>query len=256
MSAGPLLEVEDLHKHYGETRALQGVSLDVTQGESFAIVGESGSGKTTLARMIMMLDTPNAGRISFDGQDLQSKRAFLRWYRGQTQIVLQDPYGSLSPRMRVRTIVSEPLIANSDQSRDGRQRRALEMLERVGLSADFGDRFPHELSGGQRQRVALARALVVSPRLLVLDEPVASLDVSVRAQILNLLADLQDELGLTYLLISHDLATVQHVCSRVAVMRGGQVVEAGSIDTVFGAPQHQYTRDLIRAIPDPFGAFT
>nr|WP_239452049.1 ATP-binding cassette domain-containing protein [Frondihabitans sp. PAMC 28766] len=228
--------------------ALVDASLTVGEGESVGLIGESGSGKSTLVRILLALDAASAGTVSFDGQPVRPGRARdLRWLRRQTGIVLQDPYASLDPRMRAFDIVAEPLQALHVEG----DHRALvtSMLDRVGLGTWSLDRYPHEFSGGQRQRIALARALVHRPRLLVGDEPLSALDVTVRAQILTLLAELRDEMGLSLLIVSHDLGLVNHLSDRVAVMQGGRIVEQGSTHQVLHAPQHDYTRRLIAAVP-------
>ena len=228
-------------------RALRGVSFDVAPGERFGIVGESGCGKSTLLRIISGLDRPTAGRVQVDGRDitgLSDRR--LRFLREKLQLVFQDPMRSLDPRMRVRDIVAEPLIA---QRHGATTPRVAELLEAVGLRAEAADRYPHQFSGGQRQRISIARALAPRPQILVADEPVSALDVSVRAQVLNLIADLVDELDLTLVFVSHDLSVVRHVCDRVAVMHDGRIVEEGPVDQVYEEPQHAYTRKLIAAIP-------
>jgi len=259
MSA-PLLQVEDLARIYTlprerllapppQVHALQGVSFRMEAGRSLGIVGESGSGKSTLARLVMALDRPTAGRVLMDGRDLHAlPPADLRRARRDFQMVFQDPYGSLDPRMTVERIVAEPLAAQGT-SAAGRRELVAEMLASVGLrSGDLG-KYPHEFSGGQRQRIAIARALVTRPRLIVADEPVSALDVSVQAQVLNLMQDLQERYGVTYLLISHDLAVVSHLCDEVAVLWQGRIVEQGPPGRLFRAPEHPYTRALVEAIP-------
>ncbi len=227
--------------------ALRGVSLEVKQGERFGIVGESGCGKSTLLRLIAALDRPTSGQILVEGNeitDLPERR--LRFLRENLQLVFQDPMSSLDPRMRVRDIIAEPLVV---QGHPASRERVLELLEAVGLSSDAGDRYPHQFSGGQRQRISIARALAPRPRILIADEPVSALDVSVRAQVLNLISDLVDELNLTLIFVSHDLSVVKHVCDRVAVMNAGQIVETGPTGDVYAAPQHPYTQRLVSAIP-------
>ncbi|WP_159945042.1 MULTISPECIES: ATP-binding cassette domain-containing protein [unclassified Nocardiopsis] len=255
--APPLLEVRDLVVRYpGRTRrdapvtAVDGVSLDVRAGETLALVGESGCGKSSTAAAVLGLRRPDAGSVRFEGQDLTAiTPARLRALRPAFQPVLQDPYGSLSPRLRVRDAVAEPLRLHGRWDRATGPDRVAELLERVGLDPAHGDRLPHELSGGQCQRVGIARALACEPRLLVLDEPVSALDPSVRAGVVNLLTRLQDERGLGYLLICHDLALVRHVAHRVAVMRRGRVVESGPARRVCSHPEHPHTRELLEAVP-------
>ena len=231
--------------------AVDDVSLEVSAGEVLAIVGESGSGKTTLARLLLCLIEPDAGQLCFSGHDLLAARgAELRALRSQMQMVFQDPFSSLDPRMRVAAIVGEPLeIHQSGLSRAERQSRVAEALETVGLDAEAMRRFPHEFSGGQRQRIGIARALILRPRLVVADEPVSSLDVSVGAQILELLRDLQVRYGLTYVLISHSLPVVAQLATRVAVMQAGRLVEVGPAERVLSSPEHPYTQALLAAVP-------
>ncbi len=238
---------EHLFKPSPIVHAVKGVSLSVIAGQSLGIVGESGSGKSTLARIIMALDVPTSGTVQFEGIDLNAlKPSQLRHARRGFQMVFQDPYGSLNPRMTVEHIVCEPLIAMGDaKGRDSQKTQAADMLKAVGLRADDLDKYPHEFSGGQRQRIAIARALITRPKLIVADEPVSALDVSVQAQVLNLLKSLQHELGITLVLISHDLAVVRHICEQVAVMKAGEVVEYAQIDALFDSPQHTYTQELL-----------
>ncbi|MFF7608103.1 ATP-binding cassette domain-containing protein [Streptomyces parvulus] len=253
-----LLRLDGLRKEFGTrttTAAVDDVSLDVHEGETLALVGESGCGKTTLTRLLLRLLEPTAGSVSFDGRDLATLSApELRAVRRQMQVVLQDPYSSMNPRMRISDIVAEPLVTHDPEARGRRARarnreRVGELLEAVGLDAGIQDRYPHEFSGGQRQRVSIARALALRPRLLVLDEPTSALDVSVQATVLDLLADLQRRLGLTYVFVSHNLAVVAQVADRVAVMRGGRLVEVGGATQVLRAPRHPYTRQLLDAVP-------
>ncbi|MFE1611503.1 ATP-binding cassette domain-containing protein [Streptomyces albidoflavus] len=254
----PLLELDGLRKEFGTRHtnvAVAGVSLQVQVGETLALVGESGCGKTTLTRLLLGLLDPTAGSVRFDGRDLATLTApQLRAVRRQMQVVLQDPYSSMNPRMRITDIVAEPLVTHEPEARGRRARarnrgRVGELLEAVGLDAAIQDRYPHEFSGGQRQRVSIARALALRPRLLVLDEPTSALDVSVQATVLDLLADLQRQLGLTYVFVSHNLAVVAQVADRVAVMSRGSLVEVGEAATVLRTPQHPYTRRLLDAVP-------
>ena len=259
VSATPLVTVEHLVKEFGTTslfrktapvRAVDDVSFAIGRGEMFGLVGESGSGKTTTGRCILRLIEPTSGRVAFDGRDVMALGARdLRQARRNFQIVFQDPYSSLNPRMRVGAIVEEPLVIHKIGSKADRRSRVRELFELVGLSADQQARYPHEFSGGQRQRIGLARALALNPSFVVLDEPVSALDVSVQAQVVNLLLDLQQKLGLTYLFIAHDLRLVRRVCSRVGVMYRGKLVEMGAAADVFDRPSHGYTKALISAIP-------
>jgi oligopeptide/dipeptide ABC transporter ATP-binding protein len=256
-----LLEVAGLRKEYpvrrgllqrrrGAVCAVDGVDLRVARGECLALVGESGSGKTTLGRCVLRLVEPTAGRVVFGGEDLLALPAgALRARRRRFQMVFQDPYGSLDPRQRVESIVAEPLAVHTDLGRAGRRERARELLAMVGLGAELARRFPHELSGGQRQRVAVARALAPEPELLVADEPVSSLDVSVRGQVLSLLAGLRERLGLAMLLISHDMAAVERLADRTAVMYLGRVVETAPTRELMARPLHPYTVSLLSAVP-------
>lgn len=260
MSAGvkPLLEVRNVKKYFPSgwrrppVKAVDGVSFDVFPGETLGLVGESGCGKSTLARLIVRLLTPSEGYIRFDGQDVVTARGHrLRQLRRNMQMIFQDPYSSLNPRLTVRDIIAEPLVVHGMARGALLDRRVCELLEVVGLRADHSRRYPHEFSGGQRQRIVIARALALEPRLLVCDEPVSALDVSIQAQILNLLQDLQDRLGLTYIFIAHDLAVVQNISDRVGVMYLGQLVELASADELFEKPLHPYTQALISAVPVP-----
>ena len=256
--ATPALRVWDVTRDYrrprtsllragAPVRALRGVSFEVAQGERFGIVGESGCGKSTLLRIISGLDHATSGTVHVEGTDLTGRSdRRLRFLRARLQLVFQDPMSSLDPRMRVRDIIAEPLVA---QGLGPSRERVGELLEAVGLRPDAADRYPHQFSGGQRQRISIARALAPRPHILVADEPVSALDVSVRAQVLNLIADLVDELDLTLVFVSHDLSVVRHVCDRVAVMHEGEIVETGPVADVYDHPQHPYTRQLIAAIP-------
>ena len=258
---GALLRVRGLGKRFVAQRggllgrprtwlsAVDGVDLDIARGETLALVGESGCGKSTLARLILRLIPATVGTVEFNGLDvLNADRAALHSFRQQAQMIFQDPYGSLDPRMKVDSIVSEGL-AHQGLSKPQRRERVLELLDIVELSPDVVDRYPHEFSGGQRQRISIARALAVDPTFIVADEPVSALDVSVQSTMLNFLHDLQDRLGLTYLFISHDMAVVQHVADRVAVMYLGKIVETASVDELFDNPLHPYTQALLSSVP-------
>jgi oligopeptide/dipeptide ABC transporter ATP-binding protein len=258
-----LVRVTDLVKHFPITvgvvvrrqvtavHAVDGVSFSIRKGETLGLVGESGSGKSTTARLLLRLIEPTSGRVELEGQDITAASgARLRQARQEMQMIFQDPYASLDPRMTVRDIVGEPLVIWG-RWRNGGPAQVAELLERVGLNPDHANRFPHEFSGGQRQRIGIARALALRPKLIVCDEPVSALDVSVRAQILNLLANLQREFDLTYLFISHDLSVVRQVADRVAVMYLGKVVEVASRDELYRRPLHPYTQALVSAVPIP-----
>ena len=259
----PLLQVDDLRKHFagrrswfGATpapvRAVDGVSFSLDRGETLALVGESGCGKTTTAKSVLRLIEPSSGSVRLDGEELTTLSAdAMRARRRDLQIVFQDPYASLSPRLSAGDIVGEPLRNFAVGSAAEQRERVRWLLERVGLPPEAAARFPHEFSGGQRQRLGIARALATNPRLIVCDEPVSALDVSVQAQVINLLTDLQRDLGLAYLFVAHDLAVVRHIAQRVAVMYLGRIVEIGDRDTVFDAPRHPYTEVLLSAAPVP-----
>jgi oligopeptide/dipeptide ABC transporter ATP-binding protein len=254
-----LLEAQNLTKHFplrrglfgsdpGAVRAVDGVSFTIETGRTLGVVGESGCGKSTTAKLVLKLEEPTAGEIRFEGRSLQKlDAAGLRQYRRSVQAVFQDPFASLNPRMRVGAIIAEPLVTNEKIDKAQARERVARLLDMVGLPARSADLFPHEFSGGQRQRIAIARALALSPKLVVLDEPVSALDVSIRAQILNLLVDLQRDLGLAYLFIAHDLAAVAHMSHSIAVMYLGQLVEYGPAKTVATDPKHPYTQALFSA---------
>jgi peptide/nickel transport system ATP-binding protein/oligopeptide transport system ATP-binding protein len=258
-----LLEVEGLVKHFvadrsvfgrptAFIRAVDGVSFSVDAGKTLALVGESGCGKSTVSRLVLRLIEPDAGRVRFEGRDLLALDANeLRAFRRDAQIIFQDPYASLNPRMTVSQILTEPLALHDLVPAPQRRERVEQLLRLVGLEPRFARRYPHEFSGGQRQRIAIARALAVEPKLIICDEPVSALDVSIRSQILNLLRDLQDRLGLAYIFVSHDLAVVKHIADRVAVMNLGGIVEIADAQALFAAPQHPYSRALLSAIPVP-----
>lgn len=256
-----LLQVEQLYREYTLPReslwgpaptvqALNGVSFTIEAGRSLGIVGESGSGKSTLARLVMALDQPTRGSVKLLGRDLHAlPPRELREARRDMQMVFQDPYGSLDPRQTVLRIVTEPLVAQGEKRATDLRQRASAVLDSVGLRTADLDKYPHEFSGGQRQRIAIARALITRPRLIVADEPVSALDVSVQAQVLNLMQDLQTEFGVTYMLISHDLAVVHHLCPEVAVIWQGKIVEQGPPEVLFTAASHPYTQALLNAVP-------
>jgi ABC-type oligopeptide transport system ATPase subunit len=259
----PLVEVRNLTKVYplgesifggaahGEVRAVDDVSLTIDAGETLGLVGESGSGKSTLGRLILRLTEPTSGSIRFDGHDLMLARAReMRRLRRDMQIIFQDPFGSLDPRLRVDDIIAEPLIIHERMSANSRRERVAQLLRAVGMDQSAGSRFPHEFSGGQRQRIGIARALALRPRFIVADEPVSALDVSVGAQIVNLLAQLQREFQLTYLFISHSMPVVRYLATRIAVMYRGHIVETGSTAQITEQPQHPYTKSLLEAPPE------
>ena len=252
----PLLEAVGLAKHFrtrsGLVRAVDGVSFTLARGETLALVGESGCGKSTTARLVLRLIEPSAGTVRFEGQDITTASSTeLRRLRRRMQIVFQDPFASLNPRMTIGATLDEPLLIHGFGDAAKRRSRVAELLSLVGLPPEHSRRYPHEFSGGQRQRIGIARALALEPALVVCDEPVSALDVSVQAQVVNLLGDLQSRLGLSYLFIAHDLAVVKHVATRVAVMYLGRLVETASKDALFSQPLHPYTRALLAAIPRP-----
>lgn len=252
-----LIEVENLVKHFPAARnrvvrAVDGVSFEIRRGETLGLVGESGCGKTTVGRSLLRLIEPTGGRIRFEGGDLlKLNRTELRQLRRRMQIIFQDPYSSLDPRMRVGSIVAEPLEVHGQGDRNARRERVRELLELVGLDPDYAARYPHQFSGGQRQRIGIARALALNPDFIVADEPVSALDVSVQAQVVNLMQDLQERLGLTYLFISHGLAVVRHISTRVGVMYLGKLVELAPAGEIYAQPLHPYTQALLAAIPNP-----
>ncbi len=260
--ATPLLEITDLVKHFpiergllkrtvGHVKAVDGVSYSVLPGETFGLVGESGCGKSTTARLVLRLMEPSSGTIRFDGEDISAgTHVDTKALRKKLQIVFQDPYASLNPRMTVRQIIAEPMVVQGVR-KDEANARVDDLLVTCGLAREHGARYPHEFSGGQRQRVGVARALANKPKLIFLDEPVSALDVSIQAQIVNLLDDLQDQMGLTYVFIAHDLSVVSHISDRIAVMYLGKIMESGAKDEVFGAPAHPYTKALLSAVPLP-----
>ncbi|MFC3725493.1 ABC transporter ATP-binding protein [Neoaquamicrobium sediminum] len=259
----PLVRVEDLLLHFpvykgilrrqvGAVRAVDGLTFDIRRGETLGLVGESGCGKSTTGRTLLRLYRASGGRILFEGQDiaeLEGER--LRRMRPRMQMIFQDPQASLNPRMTVGAIIAEPLIEHGVHKAEARRAKVRELLDAVGLNPDYVNRYPHEFSGGQRQRIGIARALALDPDFIVCDEPIAALDVSIQAQVVNLLKDLQKKLGLTYLFISHDLSMVKHIADRVAVMYLGKIVELADVRTLFSAPKHPYTKALLSAVPVP-----
>ena len=261
---GTLLSVADLQKWFpvrqgmliertvDHVKAVDGVSFDIAEGETLGLVGESGSGKSTTGYCVLQLLKPTNGSVKFMGRELTTMgRGELRELRREMQIVFQDPYSSLNPRMTVGTIVEEPMLVHGQGTRRDRERRVRDLLATVGFNPDFTNRYPHEFSGGQRQRIGIARALALAPRLIVCDEPVSALDVSIQAQILNLLKDLQRDLGLAYLFVAHDLAVVRTMSDRIAVMNKGKIVELGPAEQVYANPREDYTKALLAAVPVP-----
>lgn len=259
----PLLKAEGLTKHYGGGRglfggaplvkAVDGVSFHVMPGETLGLVGESGSGKSTTGRLVLQLEAPNAGQVWFQGKPIIGlKGQALKALRREMQVVFQDPYAALDPRMTVGDFVGEPFIIHDViKNKSERQDRVAALFRRVGLNPDFMKRYPHEFSGGQRQRVGIARAIALGPKLVVADEPITALDVSIQAQVVNLFQDMQQEMGIAYLFIAHDLNMVRYLCQRVAVMLRGRIVEMGTTSAIFGNPLHAYTRSLLSAVPIP-----
>jgi peptide/nickel transport system ATP-binding protein len=260
----PLLEVTDLSKHFpikrgilidrevDQVKAVDGISFSIPRGQTLGLVGESGSGKSTACRAVLQLIEPTSGSVRFDGREIAGlSRRQMRPLRRQMQMIFQDPYASLNPRKRIGQIVGDPLRRQGVASGAELRRRVQELLERVGLSPEHYNRFPHEFSGGQRQRIGIARALALQPQLVIADEPVSALDVSIQAQIINLLDDLQDEFGLTYLFVAHDIGVVRHISDRIAVMHDGKIVEQGTADQVCEHPRDDYTKKLLSAVPIP-----
>jgi oligopeptide transport system ATP-binding protein len=260
----PLLEVTDLVKHFpikrgilidrevDQVRAVDGVSFQVQRGETLGLVGESGSGKSTACRAVLQLIKPTSGSVKFEGREIaRLGQRQMRPLRREMQMIFQDPYASLNPRKRVGQIVGDPLKRQGVASGSELRKQVQELLERVGLSSEHYNRFPHEFSGGQRQRIGIARALSLKPKLVICDEPVSALDVSIQAQIVNLLDDLQDEFGLAYLFVAHDIGVVRHISDRIAVMNEGKIVEQGSADEVCERPKDEYTKKLLAAVPVP-----
>ncbi len=259
----PLLEATDLRKHFpihagvfsrvaGSVQAVNDISFTITQSETFGLVGESGCGKSTTGRLILRLIDPTSGVVKFEGEDIFSvSGARMRELRKKMQIVFQDPYASLNPRMTIGAIVSEPYHVHHIGKKKERAEMAAALLEKVGLGSDSLNRYPHEFSGGQRQRVGIARAIALTPKLVICDEPVSALDVSIQAQVINLLGDLQEEFGMAYMLISHDLSVIEHMCDTVGVMYLGKIVEIGKADRIYSNPVHPYTEALLSATPAP-----
>jgi oligopeptide transport system ATP-binding protein len=259
----PLIQVENLKMHFpiytgvfrrhtGDVKAVDGVSFTIQAGETLGLVGESGCGKSTVGRALLRLYEPTAGRVVIDGEDIATlSEEALRIKRPTMQMVFQDPQASLNPRMTLSDIISEPLVEHAKMTADQRQARVFELMDAVGLNRRFANRYPHEFSGGQRQRIGIARALALNPKFIVCDEPIAALDVSIQAQVVNLLEDLQDKLGLTYLFISHDLSMVRHIADRVAVMYLGRIAELSPRDALYSQPLHPYAEALLSAVNEP-----
>lgn len=253
----PLLRVTDLKKHFtvdggALLKAVDGVSFEIKRGETFGVVGESGCGKSTLGKTVLGLLPPTTGEIEFEALNLRTlSKDQTRQLRRSMQIIFQDPYSSLNPRRSIRSLISEPLDIHGIGTLQERRERVAGLLKRVGLDPDYMNRYPHEFSGGQRQRIGIARALALNPKFIVADEPVSALDVSVQAQVVNLLQDLQEEFGLTYMFISHGLSVVKHISDRVAVMYLGKIVEMGDVDEIYSNPKHPYTKALLSSIPTP-----
>lgn len=254
-----VLEAKSVSRHYGPVKALNGVSFQLGRGETLAVVGESGCGKSTLARVLTLVEQATSGSVTLDGEqiDIGAKSA-TKAHRNKVQMVFQNPYGSLNPRKTIASTLDEPLMLNTSMPKQERRTRILDMLAKVGLRPEHADRYPHMFSGGQRQRIAVARALMLEPKVIVLDEPVSALDLSVQAQVLNMLSDIQDEFNLAYVFISHDLSVVEHIADQIMVMYFGQPVEVGSSEAIFSNPQHPYTQALFSATPkaDPHATGT
>lgn len=255
-----LFKIQNLKKHYEINlglfkapkivKAVDDISFEVKKGEILSIVGESGCGKSTTAKLILKIEEPTGGEILFEGKDITTlKGAELTAYRKKVQIIFQDPYSSLNPRWKVGRIIAEPLVLNSDMGKKEIKERVLYLMDKVGMLPEWYDRYPHQFSGGQRQRIGIARALALNPEIIICDEPVSALDVSIQAQVLNLLLDLQEEFNLTYIFISHDLSVVNHISDRIVVMYYGNIVEMKSAEALFKHPEHDYTRKLLSAIP-------
>ncbi|WP_163532434.1 ATP-binding cassette domain-containing protein [Helicobacter suis] len=245
-----MLEVKNLYKSYGQLAVLKGVSFTIQPQEILSLVGESGCGKSTVAKILVGIEKPSKGEVLFEKNNMQ-KFSAKDWkaYRQSVQMIFQDPYSSLNPRWKVEDIIAEPLLLNTKLNKTERQKQVLEMMNQTGLKPEWAKRYPHQFSGGQRQRIGIARALMLKPRILICDEPVSALDVSIQAQILNLLLDLQVHFGLSYLFISHDLGVVEHISDRILVMEKGLIVEEGTVQAIIDTPKHPYTQKLLSAIP-------